>query len=215
MRVTVASALVLAALVLAAMVLAAMVLAGCSGSPGDAWARRGTPVAFPAEPAPSPPAGGLVTGVTGLRVVLEDRVIGAAGLIRPVTSECDTTDIEAAFDCRVIYLGETVTYRVTTESRSMDSYSWQAVPNMLVATRAGIEAAMWRKYAARATAISCDTPFPARQRVRPRTTLRQRCYFKPTFADAAFGKNSPNAARTVAVQITINDGSIGLAEVTQ
>jgi hypothetical protein len=61
----------------------------------------------------------------------------------------------------------------------------------------------------------CDTPFPARQRVAPRTTLRQRCYFKPVLADAAFGRDSDHAARTVAIRITIGDGSIGLEEITQ
>jgi hypothetical protein len=195
----------------------AVVLAGCTaGQPaGDAWAGRGKPVVFPGEPAPSPPPGGIVTGVPGLRVALEDRVIAAAGLIRPVTSRCDTTDIEPAFTCRVTYLGETVTYRVSTTAQSADSYTWRARPDALVATRAGIEAAIWRRYAARASAISCDTPFPARQRVAPRTILRQRCYFKPVFADAAFGRDSDNAARTVAVQITIGDGSIGLEEITQ
>jgi hypothetical protein len=74
---------------------------------------------------------------------------------------------------------------------------------------------MWRAYAARASAISCDDPFPARQRMAAGTTLRQRCYFKPVLADAAFGRDSDNGARTVAVRITIGDGSIGLAEVTQ
>jgi hypothetical protein len=195
----------------------AVALAGCTaGQPaGDTWAGRGKPVAFPGEPAPSPPPGGIVTGVPGLRVALEDRVIAAAGLIRPVTSRCDTTDIEPAFTCRVTYLGETVTYRVNTTAQSADSYAWRARPDALVATRAGIEAAIWRRYAARASAISCDTTFPARQRVAPPTILRQRCYFKPVFADAAFGRDSDNAARTVAVQITIGDGSIGLEEITQ
>jgi len=196
---------------------AALVLAGCTTGrqTGDAWAGRGKPVAFPGEPAPSPPPGGFVTGVSGLRVALEDRVIAAAGLIRPVTSWCDTADIEPTFTCRVTYLGETVTYRVTTTAQSADSYGWRARPDALVATKAGIEAAMWRRYAARASAISCDTPFPARQRVARGTTLRQRCYFKPVLTDAAFGQDSDNAARTVAVRITIGDASIGLDEVTQ
>ena len=153
--------------------------------------------------------------MSGLRVVLEDRVVAAAGLIRPVTSRCDTTDIEPEFSCRVTYLSQIVTYRVTTTARSAGLCSWQARPGALVATRAGIEAAMWRRYAARASAISCDTPFPARQRVAPRTTLQQRCYFKPTLADTAFGQGSDNAARTVTVRVTIDDGSIGLGEITQ
>ena len=88
-------------------------------------------------------------------------------------------------------------------------------PGHLIATRTGIEAAMWHKYATRATAMRCDTPFPARQRVDPRTSLRQRCYFKPTLGDKAFGKDSGNAARTVAVKITIYDGWIRLDETTQ
>jgi hypothetical protein len=161
--------------------------------------------------------GGLLAGAVALAGCTAGQPAGdaAAGLIRPVTSRCDTTDIEPAFTCRVTYLGETVTYRVSTTAQSADSYTWRARPDALVATRAGIEAAIWRRYAARASAISCDTPFPARQRVAPRTILRQRCYFKPVFADAAFGRDSDNAARTVAVQITIGDGSIGLEEITQ
>src|SRR5207237_10671413 len=127
---------------------AALVLAGCTTGrqTGDAWAGRGKPVAFPGEPAPSPPPGGIVTGVSGLRVALEDRVIAAAGLIRPVTSWCDTADIEPTFTCRVTYLGETVTYRVTTTAQSADRYGWRARPDALVATKAGVEAAMWRRY---------------------------------------------------------------------
>jgi hypothetical protein len=81
--------------------------------------------------------------------------------------------------------------------------------------RAGIEAAMWRKYAARAGAIRCDDSFPDRQRVGPRTRLPQRCYFIPTFTDPAYGKNTGNDARTVAVEIIIDDGSIGFGERAQ
>jgi hypothetical protein len=191
------------------------VLAGCSTSAKDSWAGRGRPVTFANEPVPSPPPDTLVNGVGGLRVVLEGRVIAAAGLIRPVTSECDTTVIEPAFTCRVTYLGEVVTYQVTTKPDSQGTYTWQAKPDALIATRTGIEAAMWHKYATRATAMRCDTPFPARQRVDPRTSLRHRCYFKPTLGDKAFGKDSGNAARTVAVKITIYDGWIRLDEITQ
>jgi hypothetical protein len=205
----------------AAVLAVSAALSGCSAGQGtDAWAGRGAPVANPGpEPAPTPPSQGIVTGISGLRVALEGRVIASAGLIRPVTSGCGTADIEPRFTCRVTYLGQTVTYRVTTTPDSSDGfpdgYTWKATPDTLIATRAGVEAAIWREYATRATAISCDTPFPAVQRAAPATALAQRCYFKPTPGDKASGANSGNADRTVVVQVKIYDGRIALQEITQ
>jgi hypothetical protein len=74
---------------------------------------------------------------------------------------------------------------------------------------------MWRAYASRATAMSCDTSLPPVQVVRPQTTLRQRCYFKPTGDNPDWGARSQNGDKTVAVQITIDDSKIGLDVVTQ
>src|SRR4030088_1580522 len=68
------------------------VLAGCSTSAKDSWAGRGRPVTF------------------------------AAGLTRPAPSECATTVIEPAFTCRVTYLGEVVTYQVTTKPDPQGTY---------------------------------------------------------------------------------------------
>jgi len=45
--------------------------------------------------------------------------------------------------------------------------------------------------------------------------LPGRCYFKPILRDPAFGRASSNAARTVAVRITVHDGSLGLTEQPQ
>jgi hypothetical protein len=189
--------------------------AGCAGTGRDTWAGRGKPVTFANEPQPSPTSGRLVTGIGGLRVALEERVISSAGMVRPVASDCDTVVIASEFTCRVTYQGETVTYHVTTQPDSGSAYTWQAQADQLVATKAGIEAAMWRAYATRATAMSCDTTLPDRKLVAPRSTLQQRCYFKPTLKDPAFGQNSGNKARTVAVTISINDGSLSLHETTQ
>ena len=189
--------------------------AGCAGTSRDTWAGRGAPVTFANEPQPSPTSGRLVTGIGGLRVALEERVIAAAGMVRPVTSDCDTVVIASEFTCRVIYQGETITYHVTAQPDSGSTYTWQARADQLVATKVGIEAAMWRAYATRATAMSCDTALPDRELVAPRSTLQQRCYFKPTLKDPAFGQDSSNKARTVAVTITINDGSLTLHEITQ
>ena len=74
---------------------------------------------------------------------------------------------------------------------------------------------MWRAYATRATTMSCDTGLPDVQLVPPGTTLRRRCYFKPTGADPAFGRSSNNKDRTVAVAIIIYDGKPSLREVRQ
>ncbi|GAA2433058.1 hypothetical protein GCM10010191_53860 [Actinomadura vinacea] len=191
-----------------------LMLAGCGGGDEDAWATRGAPVPVANEPAPSRSPGFSVVGMGELRLALEGRVAAAAGVARPVKSECDTTVALPSFTCRVTFLDEVVAYRVTTKPRGTGSFEWRAQADTMVATRAGIQAALWRKYSPRATAIRCET-LPERQRVAPKTVLPQRCYFKPTLRDRAFGRDSGNGARTVAVKITIYDGSIGLAEQTQ
>jgi hypothetical protein len=64
----------------------------------------------------------------------------------PVASECDTTVTLPTFTCRVTYQDVVVTCHVTTTPKSADTFTWQARPDRIVATRAGIEAAMWRAY---------------------------------------------------------------------
>jgi hypothetical protein len=182
---------------------------------GDAWAGRGKPVTFANEPAPPRPDDSFVEGIGGLTAALDARVLAAGGLIRPVSSGCDTELIEPSFTCHVTYLGKVVTYRVTTTGAGSGSYNWQARPDMLVATRGGIEAAVWRAYASQATAMSCDAAIPQVQMVRPQTTLSQRCYFKPTASNPNWGSGSENGDKTVAVQITLYDSVIKLYVLTQ
>jgi hypothetical protein len=182
---------------------------------GDAWAGRGKPVKFVNEPVPPRPDDSYVVGIGGLTTALDARVVASGGLIRPVSSDCATTLIQPAFTCHVTYMGKVVTYRVTTTATGGDSYNWQASPDVLVATRGGIEAAMWRAYASQATAMSCDASIPQQQLVHPLTTLAQRCYFKPTSNNQNYGSGSGNEDKTVAVQITIYDGEISLYVVTQ
>jgi hypothetical protein len=191
-----------------------LLLAGCGGGDEDAWATRGSPVPVANEPRPTRSPDGSVVGIGGLRVALEGRVTATAGLVRPVKSDCDTTVATPSFACRVTFMDEVVTYNVTTEAREVNSFTWKAQADRMVVTRAGIQAAMWRTYSPRATAIRCDA-FPERQRAAPRAVLPGRCYFKPTLSDRAFGHDSGNAARTVAVKITVYDGSLGLSEQTQ
>lgn len=209
-----AVAVVLTASIGAVVAFTAPRIIGSAGAE-DVWAGHGVPVKFANEPTPSPAAEGVVNGIGGLRLALEARVIGTAGLIRPVASTCDTPVVESEFACHVTYQGEVVTYRVTTKPSTGDTYTWQAAADSMVVTRAGIEAAMWRKYATRATAMSCDASLPDKQRVHPRTALAQRCYFKPTGNDQAFGAASDNAGRTVAVKITVFDGALGFDELLQ
>lgn len=203
------------------LTLAAGLAAACAAGPAtDAWARRGIPVKYLNEPAPPRPGTSPVDGIPGLKVALEDRVIASGGLVRPVASGCGTAQILPAFTCRVTYLGRVVTYHVTTRPgdgsfAGTAEYTWRARAQSLIVTRSGVEAAMWRAYASRATAMSCDSGFPALQRVRPGTTLRQRCYFKPVSRDPAFGTASGNRDRTVAVTITVDDGGLTLTDVTQ
>jgi hypothetical protein len=182
---------------------------------GDAWAGRGTPVKFANEPAPPQPDDAFVVGLGGVMTDLDARVVASGGLIRPVAPVCNTATIRPAFTCRITYLGEVVTYHVTTTPSGPGNYTWRARPDALVATRSGIEAAMWRTYSSRATAMSCDTALPAVQRVRPGAALRRRCYFKPVSGDPAFGQGSDNNARTVAVQVSVFDGGLTLEPVTQ
>ena len=192
-----------------------VVLAGCSSTTRDAWTGRGRTVPVANEPTPTPATGGVVDGLGGLRTTLEARVVATGGVVRPVASECDTVVIAPSFTCRITYLGQTVSYQVTTRQASANGYNWQARADSMVATRAGIETAMWREYAARATAIRCDSSLPDQQRVAPGAKLRQRCYFTPTSNDRAFGKGTGNHGRTVGVDVTIYDGSIGLDEKIQ
>lgn len=188
------------------------------GASKDEWAGRGEPVSLPAEPTPSPASDRFVVGLGELRMALEARVIAAAGVVRPVKSECDLASIIVPkFSCRITYLDEVVTYQVTTERKpgSTDTFNWEAKPDTLVATRQGIEAALWRKYSTRASEIRCDAELPERRRVPAPTTLPHRCYFKPIASDAGYGKDTHNLGKTVAVEITIRDGGIGFAEKVQ
>ncbi|MFC5750548.1 hypothetical protein [Actinomadura rugatobispora] len=189
-------------------------VAGCGGGDADAWATRGAAVPVPNEPQPTRSPDASVVGVDGLRVALEGRVAATAGLVRPLKSDCDTTVATPSFTCRVTFMDEVVTYRVTTEARGTNSFTWKAQADAMVVTRTGIQAAVWRTYSPRATAIRCDA-FPERQRAAPRAVLPGRCYVKPTLSDRAFGRDSGNAARTVAVKISVYDGSLGLTEQTQ
>jgi hypothetical protein len=195
-------------------------LAGCvhhSTGSADVYAGRGTPVTNPNEPEPSRDpnlgSGPVTVGVAGIRVELEERVVETAGVRRPVTSECDTQAVARAFTCRVTYAGETVTYAVTTtppQPGSTNLSTWNARSDAMIVTRVGVWARMWRTYAMRATEMRCDNDLPDVQRVPVGHKLAQRCYFRPTVDDAAYGAKSHNHDRTVAVELTVDDGSIRL-----
>ncbi|GAA4489074.1 hypothetical protein GCM10023191_019290 [Actinoallomurus oryzae] len=192
-----------------------LALAGCTSDKKDEWDGRGRPIPVPNEPSPSQPADMFVTGLGGLEQALEGRVMAAGGLVRPIATRCDTVDIAPSFTCRITYMGQVITYTVTTRQTTSTNYNWRATPDVLVTTKAGIEAALWRKYSSQATAIRCDASLPTQQRVRPGTKLKQRCYFKPTFKNQYFGDDTDNAGRTVAVGIVIPDGPIELVPRTQ
>lgn len=181
----------------------------------DRWAGAGTPVGNPFEPSPSASTSRVVTGTSGVGAALSERVIGAGGVVRPVSVDYGITTVMPAFTCRITYLGEVVSYQVTTTPAGSDTWEWEAQPDRMVAVRKGIEAALWRRYAAQATAIRCDATLPEQQRVPAGTTLTDRCYFQPYGKDVAFGDSSSNRSRTVQVSITITDGAIVLREQTQ
>jgi hypothetical protein len=120
-------------------------------------------VRFANEPVPPQPGEAYVAGIGGIAGVLDARVIASGGLVRPVSTSCGTHRIKPAFTCRITCLGHVATYRVTAAKTRGSYYAWQARPDVLVATRGGIEAAMWRTYASRATAMSCDASLPLLQ----------------------------------------------------
>lgn len=66
-----------------------------------------------------------------------------------------------------------------------------------------------------ASQIRCDSELPDKQRVPAPTKLLHRCYFTPIGSDTAYGKETHNLGRTVAVEITIRDGGISFAEQVQ
>lgn len=193
---------------------ASLGLTAC-GDDRDQWADRGTPVAQPAEPVPSPTYDSSVDGVGGIRTALEDRVRVTAGVTRPLKSDCSALHLRQSFTCTITFMGEDITYQVKTTPDGGNRFRWTATPDALVATRAGIEAALWQAYATRASEIRCDPGLPDQQRVPPGTTLKQRCYFRPVRDDRTFGAKSDNAGRTVAVSIKIDDGRIRLTEELQ
>jgi hypothetical protein len=186
----------------------------------DEWAELGVPVTEPGEPAPQPLPDNSTQGVEEILGELAQNVVGAGGLARPVKADCQIRTIIPTFSCTITYLGEVVTYRVTTEKKStyattVQTYSWQAEPDALVVTGEGVRGAMWRAYAARASAIRCAADLPDVQRVPRGGTLAQHCWFKPIVEDVAFGRDSSNATRTVQVDIVVQDGRINFREQTQ
>jgi len=188
-------------------------LAAC-GSKGDPYAGVGDSIGPPTEVEPTATGDTIVDGIYGLQEELARRVLAAAGMIRPYQADCAVAniDLEPVFPCTIAVFDEVVTYQVKTKPGDNNYSDWTAKPDALIATRAGIEAAVWRHYASKAKAIRCDGDLPEHQRVPPGQTLGQHCYVTPTAQDPDFGTNSPNGGRAYVIDITINDGQLDLAE---
>jgi hypothetical protein len=199
------------------IIVAAGLVAGptACGPKGDPYAGVGDSISAPTEVEPTASADTIVDGIGGLQDELARRVLAAAGIIRPYQAHCEVVniDLEPVFPCTITVLDEVVTYQVKTKPGNYYS-DWTAEPDALVATRVGIEAAVWRRYASKAKAIRCDADLPEKQRVPPGQTLGQHCYVTPTAQDSGFGADSGNHGRTYAIDITLYDGRLDLTERT-
>ena len=176
----------------------------------DALADKpGVPVPSPTtSPPPDPEFEVSLNGVDGLRGFLEHRVIRTVGMPVPVESACDTQRLITEFTCTVTWGEEVVTYRVEVEPGS-GLQEFEATPETVISTRTGIYAALWRKHGGEyGTNLRCDEGIPEIVRVKPKTTLPQRCYVKPTRKHPTFGADE--YLTTKVVTITIGDGFIEL-----
>lgn len=148
----------------------------------DKWAGKGSPVPGPATPIAENATTAFlpVRGVEGLRDALVKRVVKVAAVPKPATGECDAKQITASFTCTVTYEGQKVIFAVTTTSKGGGSYTWEAKPDKMVITRAGIHAELWDKYMKFGTDLRCEDGFPELGRAIVGEQLAPRCYFKPT-----------------------------------
>ncbi|PRY00803.1 hypothetical protein [Allonocardiopsis opalescens] len=90
----------------------------------------------------------------------------------------------------------------------MGTYGWDAVPDRLVITRAGIEQAVWAEFHRHGLPPPrCDAGIPEASAHPPGTELEHRCYLPATGAE-------PDQ-RTVMITITVQHGGPLLRSVPQ